>query len=409
MDGQNIRFDHLDINNGLSQNSAFCMDMDKNGYLWVGTLNGLNRYNGYSFEVFKPSLNKKGSLHGSLCVDLCADNQGNTWVVTRDGGLNKYDASRQEFVYYPDSLFKQLSSKYINSIQADNNNHIWLKANKGVLCFNPQDSTAAYLLQQHKIQDITLLPNGNIAAYGSFGIFEMLQNNDGTYTTVHRIHEAVNGIAFSNKNTVVLHPDRIAFYTDLQSPSDQHFLFADIKNHIPITVNPAICVDSTKIWIGGNDGLIQYEHTDNHIICHRHQYNAANPHSFRGYIVTKILKDSGGNLWIGTAKHGINFISKRNNAFKHFNWQQNHVTDQEIDLIRAICVSSQHEYWVGFDRRDLGIIHPDGRQTLITDYEDENGEKHPLRNVRAIFEDQTKNIWVAMLHGICIYNRKKTN
>ncbi|WP_180335642.1 hybrid sensor histidine kinase/response regulator transcription factor [Labilibaculum filiforme] len=403
---QNIRFDHLDINDGLSQNSAFCMDIDANGYVWVGTLNGLNRYDGYSFEVFKPSINRSGSLKGSLCSDLVCDSEGNTWIATVDGGLNKYDYLHQRFIQYHDSLFPSFSTKSIQKLSIDKRGWLWLKSPNTIIGFNPKDSTIISPLPEQKISNISLLFNGNIAACGDFGLYEIESNTNTLFTINYRIKEPVVALAYSNSKTVVLHQDKIDFYDNKLLQRTQSFLLKNIENSLPIGENSQILVDSNKIWIGRFQALVKYELIENQLICKDYQYDANNSNSFRGYQITKILKDKAENIWIGTAKHGINIISKRVNEFKHFNWIKSPSSEKEIDLVRAICASSKNEYWLGFDRTGLGIIYPNGKQKLITTYLDSNNKELALKSVRTIFEDQQKNIWVAMLDGFCIYNRK---
>ncbi|MGQ1784818.1 response regulator [Saccharicrinis sp. GN24d3] len=404
--GQNIRFDHLDINDGLSQNSAFCMDIDANGYVWIGTLDGLNRYNGYSFEVFKPSLNKKGSLTGSYCINLTCDDEGNTWIVTIDGGLNKYDGLKQEFIHYHDSLFRPYSAKQFNNVKIDIQGWLWFKTSSKIIGFNPKDSSLVTPLPKTQILDIANIPSGNIAAYGDFGVIEMVFGKDSSFYPQKRITEPTNALSCNKNQTVALHNDGISFYNELLTKRTERYLYGSIKDCPPIKKNPPIFTDSDKIWVGGNNGLIRFELTATEMICQNYEYNSNDPNSFHGYNVSNIKMDKAGNIWVGTTKHGVNFIGKRKNSFKHFNWKRNASSDKEIDLVRAIWASSGNEYWVGFDRTGLGIIHQNGNQTLIDSYVDENGNNRKLLSVRTIFEDKLENIWVGMLNGFCIYNRK---
>ena len=404
--GQNIRFDHLDINDGLSQNSAFCMDIDSNGYIWVGTLNGLNRYDGYSFEVFKPTLNKKGSLVGSFCSAIGCDSVGNTWIATSDGGLNKYDALQQNFIFYNDSLFSPFSTQDVQTIKVDKQGWVWLQSNSKTVAFNPIDSTLTSPLPQTSTLDITLLSNGNIGALGRFGLHEMVLSTDSTFTLIHKIKEFTSAIAYTNNKTVILHKNNIAIYAgSLSHPPKRHY-FRNIENGSSIRTNQPLLVDSNKIWIGGNGGLMKYEMVGDSLIYRNYKYNVNDPNSLRAYQINNLVKDRAGNIWIGTSKHGINIISKRKNNFKHINWKQGQYKNVEIDLMRAICASSRKEYWLGFDRTGLGIIDSTGKQTLINTYIDNTGKQQALNGVRTIFEDTQKNIWVGMLKGVCIYNRE---
>ena len=406
---QNLRFDHLDINDGLSQNSAFCMDIDSDGYLWVGTLNGLNRYNGYSFEVFKPTLNKKGSLKGSLCNAIGCDKAGNTWIATSDGGLNKYDAIQQSFIHYSDSLFTSFPTQKIQTIKIDKQGWVWLRSNNKLIAFNPADSTLLKPSFNNHITNITVLPTGNIGVYGRSGLYEMEFDTNSTVIIVQKTKEFTNSIGYAKNKTIVLHKDNIAFYSKSLSEPTKRYYFRDIKNNSSIKTNAPMLVDSNKIWIGSNRGLLKYELNRDELACYKYEYNADDPNSFQGYYINNLLKDKGGNIWVGTSKHGLNFISKRKNYFKHINWKQTNYNNLEIDLVRAICASSKGEYWLGFDRTGLGIIDSTGNQTLIKTYLDNRNKEHVLHGVRTIFEDNQKNIWVGMSKGVCIYNRKTKN
>lgn len=406
---QNIRFDHLDINNGLSQNSAFCMDIDAYGYLWTGTLNGLNKYDGYEFEIFKPSHIKKGSLKGSLCNDLACDLTGNTWIATKDGGLNKYDGLQQRFIHYNDSLFQKISTKNIQKIQIDKQGWIWLKSAINIVAFNPLDSSEIELPSKLKRLNISLLANGNIAAYGKLGVYELSLKPNLSINANQRIKEPTIAISFSADKTIALHRNYIGQYNNSSFVRTHLFPLKDIKNRIETNLNPALMLDSNNIYIGGKQGLIKCEIKNNQLNCTQYKYDAKNPNSFRGYQISEILKDKADNIWIGTSKHGINFISQRKNIFKHFNWKPSNSSEVEIDLVRAICASSKKDYWLGFDRTGLGIIHENGNQSMINSFLNANGSRQKLKSVRTIFEDKQNNIWVGMLNGICIYNRKTKN
>jgi len=88
---QNIRFEQLSLDNGLSQSAVNVILQDRQGFLWVGTEDGLNRYDGYNFKVYKPDSDNPNSLSDRWITSLAEDAQGYLWVGTRLGGLNRYD------------------------------------------------------------------------------------------------------------------------------------------------------------------------------------------------------------------------------------------------------------------------------------------------------------------------------
>lgn len=98
-------FDHFTIESGIANNQIFNIIQDDLGYMWFGTLNGLNRYNGIEFDTYMPSGKTKGYLKGNIILDLNKGRDGNIWVVTQNGGLNFYNAKYEIFYQFADSLF----------------------------------------------------------------------------------------------------------------------------------------------------------------------------------------------------------------------------------------------------------------------------------------------------------------
>src|SRR6202035_1016825 len=97
---KNLKFEHLDINEGLSQNNVLCMLQDSRGFMWFGTRNGLNKYDGYEFKVYKNDAKNKNSLSNNFISGIIEDTGGNIWAATRGGGLNKSDRQQDQFTHY---------------------------------------------------------------------------------------------------------------------------------------------------------------------------------------------------------------------------------------------------------------------------------------------------------------------
>ena len=113
---QQPRFDHFDVTKGLSQNNVNRLMIDSTGYVWIGTLHGLNRYNGYDFEVFKPESNSRTGLTGNNISSICQGINGDVWVVTGNGGLNQYSGLQEEFYFFPDSLFPGINLQGVDEM-----------------------------------------------------------------------------------------------------------------------------------------------------------------------------------------------------------------------------------------------------------------------------------------------------
>lgn len=121
-----LKFKHLTINQGLSQNSVLCMWQDREGFVWIGTEDGLNRYDGYEFKHYKHDAHNKKSISSSFINSIIEDATGNLWIATADG-LNIYNKRKDEFIRIATTSSKalklNLNRDFINSLFLDNKNN----------------------------------------------------------------------------------------------------------------------------------------------------------------------------------------------------------------------------------------------------------------------------------------------
>src|SRR4051794_29079206 len=93
---QYVKFDHLSTDAGLSHSNVTSILQDSRGFMWFGTEDGLNKYDGYKFIVYKNDPQKNNSLNNNHVNDIIEDNNGDLWIATSEGGLNKYDRQKDE-------------------------------------------------------------------------------------------------------------------------------------------------------------------------------------------------------------------------------------------------------------------------------------------------------------------------
>ena len=137
-----LYFEKLTVQNGLSHNKVNCIIQDKRGFVWLGTDDGLNRYDGKNFLQFHHRLHDTSSISGNIITDLLEDKEGRIWIATSDGGLSRYDyrlPPQQQFKQYkhlPDDP-SSLPANSINSLLEDAQGYLWLATSgKHVLRFN---------------------------------------------------------------------------------------------------------------------------------------------------------------------------------------------------------------------------------------------------------------------------------
>ena len=401
-----IRFDCFDISTGLSQNNINAMEFDDLGNLWVGTLDGLNRFNGYSFEIIKPGRSIRGQLSSNHIVTLGKGTNGDMWIVTRDGNLNYYNASRNQYEIISKTFFDQFNFSQTRSILQLNDSVLFLCNYNivGVWEINKKHFTT---IQTHAgIRGIKTI-NEKTVVYGDFGIQQLVNENDEyasqplNTTPCYAIHSykgqyhalSDKGIESINSNFEIM---KILVGSDLFH-----------RNNIDFKQINEMVFDGESFWIGGYDFLGCFCNENGSYYFQQFSYDQQISHSFKGYAVTKLSVDQAGNIWIGTSKNGINLVNRRKNQFDYHEWDNQKLLDAESNPVRAICKTKSGELWLGFDRKGIGVVYPNGKQAYFSHYYTMNGDVEEITNVRIIFEDSQNNLWIGEGNNLCCFNRKR--
>lgn len=134
----NFQFQRINSELGLSTNTVLCISQDSKGFLWVGTIEGLNRYDGYNFKIFKHNPDDSTSLGANSIYYIYEDKSGTLWIGTYDGGLNKFDRDKEIFIRYvkDEKNVSSISSNKVYSICEDKNGFLWVGTANGLNKFD---------------------------------------------------------------------------------------------------------------------------------------------------------------------------------------------------------------------------------------------------------------------------------
>lgn len=168
---QTIKFSNLTVENGLSNNDVNTLIQDKTGFIWFGTEDGLNRYDGYNFKVFRHDPSDSNSLSNNSIWALLEDRKGNIWIGTKDGNVNKFNPRIEKFSHIiPKPKLKEWNS--ITALYEDKSGNIWIGTRStGVYEYNPEskefahwtfDSSNSNSLSNYSIRSIVEDQQGNI-------------------------------------------------------------------------------------------------------------------------------------------------------------------------------------------------------------------------------------------------------
>ena len=161
----NTSFEKFSTEQGLSQNSIMRILQDSRGFLWFGTFDGLNRYDGYQFKIFRNIPGDSTSLSNNNILSICEDNSSNIWIGTMGGGLNKYNRDKDNFIHYSqvtdDST--SISDNFVRTIIEDHQGKLWIGTNNGLNIFDPKTEQFARIFSKNQKNTIATCAAHEIA------------------------------------------------------------------------------------------------------------------------------------------------------------------------------------------------------------------------------------------------------
>lgn len=361
-----MRFDRITLDDGLSQSNIFTILQDSRGLMWFGTENGLNRYDGYDFVVFKRERGNPAALSNDYIYDIVEDRDGSLWIASNGGGLARMDVHSETFTSYrhEPGNSKTVSDNVIRKLLLDPDGTIWLGTlGSGVDRFDPQQ--------------------GVIAHYQ----FSTPENPDKDVNDVFALHRDLSGRLWigTNNGLVQLDPETGRFQHYRHSNDDAGSLSGDRVR--------AIFEDRLgEIWVGTfNDGLNRLNRATGSFEHFRH--DAATPATLSGNRVSSIFEDSSGRLWVGTSD-GLNLLDRETGSFVRYGHDNRDATSLGDSSITEIFEDRSGMLWVGTRNRGLNKWNPrswalghNRAQELA-----EAGDVQP--NVSSFVVDDSGRLWI---------------
>lgn len=375
---QSITFSHLTVEDGLSNNDANTLIQDKTGFIWFGTEDGLNRYDGYKFKVFRNDPADSNSISDNAIWALLEDSKGYIWVGTKDGILNRFDPLTEKFSQWMLSKIKTNNSS-ITALYEDSKGNIWIGTRtRGVYKLNPvtgeiinwdrtNDSLKTSLSSQ-SVRTITEDGSGNIIIGTYFGMNKF--NPDLQFTGFDKFFSkkddpnSLSNSQIYNISKSKTEPDIFWIGTPSgltkYNSSDNSFIRIDIPNPDKLqfgtgasTVIEEVINGEHLLWIDTYSGLIRMNLNSG--IWTRFVQNDNNPHSLVDNQINKMIKDRSGVIWLAT-ENGISHFSRSSSKFnsffnKDFEFYQKAVEGKKN--LKAIAKNENENVWFGFEN---GIV-----------------------------------------------------
>ncbi len=413
-----IRFDHISIEQGLSQSSVLSIAQDNLGFMWFATQDGLNRFDGYTFTVYSHDPLDSNSISDIGIQKLYVDNTGNLWVITLSGKLERYDYEHDLFFHYhinKTNTFDKPSER-ISSIVEDRTGQLWVCTGSGNI-YHYNQIRDNFIYQQFSKSNNTLLSNSHaqclyadkegilwIGTWEGLIEIDLSHGNIKKYQNIPGDEQSLGGnmvfsitedaesnlwIATADGGVSVLNKTDDKFKVYRNNKTNPKSLSSDrVMN---------IFLDSySNIWIGTIDkGLDLFQKNDNSFIHYRHV--PSSNWSISNGAVMSIYEDRSGTLWFGTLSGGINRFDRKSQNFLHISHNASYAGSISNNIVLSICEDHTGALWVGTDGGGLNIRKPG---TEFFEHYFQNPSGVGSNSITAIFEDRYGKIWIGTDPGV---------
>ncbi|WP_010522605.1 ligand-binding sensor domain-containing protein [Aquimarina agarivorans] len=403
------QLDHFYINDGLSENSIFSMEIDTKGTIWLGTLNGLNKFNGKKFTSYKPNVNTNGSIVGNNVTAIKEDTHGNIWALTKNGGLNKFDIDKKRFFHFNHQPLINFSDESRSKILVQNDSLLWLKKKNGIGVYNIKTNQFQSKIDAQFTHGFIRSNKSNttILTSGKFGIKAYKFDQNRLITTI-KYTKPIYYLDHYNDNYIVINDQGIVLFDKEFTAIETLVLYNELEQHCNVSQINSLAINSNHLWIGAKNGIHFFSKE-------KHQIHKITPKSTFAYCssslsehsITNLKYDTYGNLWIGTQSFGFYLYNKQKNQFNFISRNKTALNASLIRQINPVCAiskSTDNKVWVGTKNKGIEVYDKKGTLTNYTHVFNKKGKKEPIINVREIFQDSKQHIWIATEHFIGKFN-----
>jgi len=450
---------------GLSNGRINSIVKEKNGYVWIGTNNGLNRFDGQTIKVY----NKQNSAIGSNDIsDIIIDRKNRIWIATLGGGLSYYNPHFDRFTNLKNNpkISKALQFNNVGALLEDSKGFIWLGTEKGLACLDPD---------KHQLVSFYNLFHDN-QSQKSIGITSIYEDKNhnlwiGTFGNglfifnpkTKRFKQIMSDQnQFSDFVNVIspLSPDKILVGTrgsglllfEVNTLQFSDYLKENLEINQEINIVRSLKVDrKNNLWIGTDgNGLFKVENFDKKPVISNYLHNSPLETSISGNAFFEIMEDDDANIRIGTAWNAVNVTDKKNNGkllygdiiglnpspvlsiFKknkilyfgldgegmtQFNTQTNQIkyysskntsSSFKANYVQKITETTDGNFWIGTFKNGLIKYKPENEQFIQYKHQFDNKKSISFDDVRDIIEDKNNNLWIATWGGGLNYFNTKT-
>ena len=340
-DCQSFDFKHYQVEDGLSNNSVISILQDHKGFLWFGTSDGLNRFDGYSFKVFRNIENDKTSLGSNSITYLFEDRNNTLWVGTVKG-IFYYNPVKENFIKLPGS-----ESKNIRFIHQSNNGNILYAEGSRLFRYNIAQQNKSVIDTYGQVpSSICSARNGELwigTEDGSIGKYNSKTDKFNFFTLNAKNGTTIEKLYATDKY-LLLGTSSGLYKFDFISNTFSGSVLNNDSNDKKIIVRDILAINNYHYWLATEDGLYVYDVDKNLYTNLRKNY--INPYSLSDNAVYSLYRDKEGGVWLGTYFGGVNYLANQPLFFdKYFPGKSE--SSIQGNVIREITQDKYGNYWIG--------------------------------------------------------------
>lgn len=428
----NISFDHLTVEEGLSQSTIFAITQDTKGFIWIATRDGLNRYDSHEIKVYRNDPQDPTSLANNVINTLFVDSKGQLWIGT-GRGICLYNPEKDNFTRIENIPGKSstLSHNNVFAIFEDREKNIWVGTRNGLNLMVGGDTTKIIQFYHSATNPQTLADNyvrtifqdkaGDmwIGTYNGISYFKPKRRNEFIISNYFSSETNPNSLSnnwiniitegdnetlwigtekgglniFDRKNNI--------FYSSRNKTQNTQYqsIFSKIDQQIRVIKRD----NNGQYWIGALVGLYIYDPLNRQV--HEYLTNPDNPSSLSDNSIRSVFIDRDGSYWVGTFYGGVNIFNTKSKQFDHFK-QFGKNSPLKFKIASALYEDFEHNLWLSVEGDGIINWNPQKNTYKTFKHKAEDAASISNDNVKCIYPDGHDGLWIGTFNGLNYFSFK---
>ena len=422
---QEYKFEALTTDHGLSQNLVYAIFQDSRHFLWIATADGLNRYDGTNFKIYKSTPENQNSISGHHFSSIVEDKNGNLWIGSYGGGLNKYSRMTESFTSYkhnPKDPNSPIGDR-ITALLIDRKNCLWIGTESGLCRMNLTTGKYRYFkadiknsdsLCNDKVYTMTEDSEGKIwiGTWTGLSMFDYEKNKFRNYFEGERdprllYNNYIHKIYEDRRKNLWIGTAQGLYLLNRKTGKSQKFISEKFEHENEQTIQDIIEDKNGNLWIASfYNGLILYDRDKKS--SRTFKQNPFDPNSMSSNVAQCLYEDDSGILWIGTMDGGLNKLDFRKSQFKNYKTEpltKNSITNNHIS---SIFVENENSLWIGTLGGGINNLVRSKPGEKFTRSDEYSFDKFSISNnlIYSIIRDNENNLWFGTEAGLAKYNKR---